>query len=136
MKQIISLSFLLLLSLKAVATEPKKDSLVLVPLIKLSYALGKIEENIILKGRIIKKDSAINYFKGIIAHNALAMESYDRDNKAFKVQLAAKESYIELKKGEVSRLEKVEKQDKKKIFTLKVIIVGLIALEVWTLVEH
>lgn len=138
MKQIII--SLLILSQQAVFAQVKPefiqpDTLLLVRQSRINYCLNKIEEVNVLDQRMVVKDTEIKLLNTRIQNKYDEISSYKKDQEASNKQLQADASWIDLKTSEVTQTRTEVKVLKKKVFTLKVVVVALLALTVYSWVH-
>lgn len=132
------ISILLLLSQQAIFAQPtyvQPDTLLLVKQSRVNYCLNKIAEVDILQQRVVVKDTEIKLLNTRIQNKDDEIASRIKDQEAFSKQLQANASWIDLKTSEVIQTKTQVKVLKKKIFTLKVAVVALVALTVYSWVH-
>jgi hypothetical protein len=132
MQKIIKVTLLLILFQQAVCYA-QTDSLVLVRLSRVNYCNGKIYEVKILNNRVLVKDELIINLNQQISKKQEEIDSYLVDIDVFKKQLLNRNSGLEIYKQQDLHQKTEIKQLRKKNVVLKIGLVVISGITVWSL---
>ena len=132
MQKIIKVILLLILFQQAVCYA-QTDSLVLVRLSRVNYCNGKIYEVKILNNRVLVKDELIINLNQQISKKQEEIDSYLVDIDVFKKQLLNRNSGLEIYKQQDLHQKTEIKQLRKKNVVLKIGLVVISGITVWSL---
>jgi hypothetical protein len=135
MQKIIKVTLLLILFQQAVCYA-QTDSLVLVRLSRVNYCNGKIYEAKILNDRVLVKEGQIVNLNQQISKKQEEIDSYLTDIDTFKKQLLNRNSGLEIYKQQDLHQKTEIKQLRKKNVVLKIGLVVISGITVWSLLKQ